>query len=118
LRCPRDWRRYTTLDGHAIGTDADARGCDRFRAEEVFMPTVRVLYFSSLRLALGRDDETFVLPAKTTAHEILRTIAEAHPERTGEILGARLAVNREFSQGEVHLHDGAELAVITPVSGG
>ena len=82
------------------------------------MPNVAVLYFSGLRLALGRESESFELPENTTVPEILQAIAAAHPSQSEAILGARLAVDQAFASGEVRLHNGSELAVITPVSGG
>ena len=82
------------------------------------MVRVTVLYFSNLRLALGIDREQVELPERTTATAILEAISRVHPAHAQEVSAARLAVNQAFAAGEVVLHEGAELAVITPVSGG
>lgn len=82
------------------------------------MPRVDVLYFSSLRLALGRERESFNLASPTHHRDVLRSIADVHPAQAAAILGARLAVDRSFIEGDITLREGAELAVITPVSGG
>lgn len=82
------------------------------------MPAVEVLYFSSLRLALGFPSERLELPERTTAAEVLEALARAHPAQATAIRSARLAVDQAFAAGEVVLREGAELAVVTPVSGG
>ena len=82
------------------------------------MPRVDVLYFSSLRLALGLERESFDLASPSHHRDILRSIADAHPAQASAILGARLAVDRSFVAGDITLREGAEIAVITPVSGG
>ena len=82
------------------------------------MAVVDVLYFSGLRLALGIDRERVELPSGADAAALLRLIAERHPAHAAAIRGARLAVDQTFASGIVELREGAELAVITPVSGG
>ncbi len=82
------------------------------------MARVMVLYFSTLRRSLGIDQESFELPSQTTSAEILSAIAMRHPLQSPEIHTARLAVDQAFAEGDITLREGAELAVITPVSGG
>jgi molybdopterin converting factor small subunit len=82
------------------------------------MVRVTVLYFSTLRRSLGIDQESFELPPQTTSPDILSAIAMRHPLQAPEIRTARLAVDQAFAEGDVALREGAELAVITPVSGG
>ncbi|MFM2153229.1 MAG: hypothetical protein RL199_1664 [Pseudomonadota bacterium] len=82
------------------------------------MVRVTVLYFSTLRQALGQERESVDLPAQSTAREILTLLSERHPTQAAAIAGARLAVDQAFAFGQVTLREGAELAVITAVSGG
>lgn len=82
------------------------------------MATVRVLYFSGLRLALGIGEETMELPDRAETAELLSRISQRHPSQASAIRSARLAVDQAFVSGAVELRDGAEVAVITPVSGG
>jgi molybdopterin synthase catalytic subunit len=82
------------------------------------MAVVDVLYFSGLRLALGIDRERAELPSGADAAELLRLISDRHPAQAAAIRGARLAVDQAFASGVVELREGAEVAVITPVSGG
>jgi molybdopterin synthase catalytic subunit len=78
---------------------------------------VVVLFFSGARDAAGTGRETLaVVPA--TVGALRRALAEAHP-RLGPILArSRLAVDQEFASDEAPLRDGAEVAIIPPVSGG
>ena len=82
------------------------------------MVRVTVLYFSTLRRSLGIDGETFALPSTTSVVDVLAAISGRHPGHAAEIAAARLAVDQAFAEGVVTLGEGAELAVITPVSGG
>ncbi len=82
------------------------------------MPSVRVLYFAQLRERLNCAEETLTLPENTDSTAVLALIAERHPQARDVIASARLAVDCAFVSGAVTLCDGAELAVITPVSGG
>jgi molybdopterin converting factor small subunit len=82
------------------------------------MARVTVLYFSTLRQLLGLEREPMDLPGSATADELLALIAARHSDAAASFEGARLAVDQSFAAGPVTLRDGAELAVITPVSGG
>ena len=82
------------------------------------MPRVRVLYFASVRDAIGLDHEDVDLPDHGEASELIAALARRHP-RAARLLGvSRLAVDQEFARGPVRLSSSAEVAVIPPVSGG
>jgi molybdopterin converting factor subunit 1 len=82
------------------------------------MPRVRVLYFASVRDAIGLEHEEVDLPDRVEASELIAALARRHP-RAAVLLGAsRLAVDQEFARGPVLLTASAEVAVIPPVSGG
>src|SRR5215468_2750709 len=80
--------------------------------------TVRVLFFSAARDAVGREEIEFNCDAGDTAGEALQKILSAHPalNRFGKSL--LLAVNQEYADQNRKLHNGDELAIFPPVSGG
>jgi molybdopterin synthase catalytic subunit len=78
---------------------------------------VVVLYFSGARDAAGTARETLAAPPATVG-ELRRVLALAHP-RLGPILArSRVAVDQDFAEDEAPLRDGAEIAIVPPVSGG
>ena len=58
------------------------------------------------------------LPAGATVADLRRVIADAHPAVASLLAVSRVAVNHEFAADVDAIPDGAELAVIPPVSGG
>jgi molybdopterin synthase catalytic subunit len=79
---------------------------------------VTVLYFAAARERAGVDRETFELPAGATAGAAKARALEAHAALQPIAAHLRLAVDRAFAPESAALHDGAELALIPPVSGG
>ncbi len=78
---------------------------------------LEVLYFANARDAAGTDHE--VLPsAPATVAELRRALAEAHPSLARVLPRCRIAVDQEFVDDGAPLREGAEVAVIPPVSGG
>lgn len=83
--------------------------------------TITILYFASLREALGREHETLALPGGVGCVGALR---EALHARGGawEALAAgkavRAAVNQALAHAETPLADGDEVAFFPPVTGG
>ncbi len=82
------------------------------------MATVTVLYFAALRERLGQERETLTLPEATDDRSVLALIGERHPQLAALLAPCRLAVDHAFVRGAIALHDGSEVAVIPPVSGG
>jgi selenide, water dikinase len=80
---------------------------------------VRVRLFAILRERAGTDWLALQLPAGALASDALNAIS-AHERLHGvlERLPVALAVNREYAQPSTRLHEGDELALIPPVSGG
>jgi molybdopterin synthase catalytic subunit len=76
-----------------------------------------ILYFAGARDAAGTAREA--LPSTpATVGDLRRHLAEAHP-RLGPILArSRIAVDQDFAPDEAPLRDGAEVAIVPPVSGG
>ena len=80
------------------------------------MPVV-VLYFAGARDAAGTARET--LPAvPATVGALRRALAEAHPTLAPILARSRIAVDQDFATDDAPLRDGAEVAVVPPVSGG
>lgn len=79
---------------------------------------VKLLCFAQLRDHIA-DTETIVsLPSGATGRALLQRLKIRHPRITSLLDVSRLAVNREYVSDDVELHDGDEVAVIPPVSGG
>ena len=78
---------------------------------------VTVLYFAVAREASGMESESLAAwPA--TVGELRAALAARHPALARVLHRCRLAVNQEFAQDGDPVPDGAEVAVIPPVSGG
>jgi MoaE-MoaD fusion protein len=77
-----------------------------------------VLYFAGVRDQVGRGTEPLELPARATSRAILDLIAARHPHCRELLLQSRVAVDHDFVLGEAAIREGAEVAVIQPVSGG
>ncbi|MYC96888.1 MAG: MoaD/ThiS family protein [Caldilineaceae bacterium SB0661_bin_32] len=74
---------------------------------------VRLVLFAGLRQAAGFKRETVSLPEDATVGDLLEC-------RVPNLLGRTfyVAVNEEFAQRDTVLHDGDEVALLPPVSGG
>jgi molybdopterin synthase catalytic subunit/molybdopterin converting factor small subunit len=74
---------------------------------------VRLLAFAALRERLGFSERSLELPEGTTAAEAAAFALGGPVPR-----GLSFAVNREVAPGTTPLHEGDELALLPPVSGG
>jgi molybdopterin converting factor subunit 1 len=79
---------------------------------------LQVLVFSVLREQLGTDALTVTLDAPATGRDLIDHLAAAHPPVEAYRAVIRLAVNETYVPVGARLHDGDEVALITPVSGG
>jgi molybdopterin synthase catalytic subunit len=78
---------------------------------------LEVLYFAGARDAAGRARET--LPeAPPTVGDLRRALEAAHPKLGRVLARCRIAVDQEFAPDDAPLRDGAEVAIVPPVSGG
>ena len=80
--------------------------------------TVRVLFFSELRERLGRAEMDVRLDGGATGRSLVERLATDHPALAPYAPVLRLAVNQTHRPLSVPLHDGDEVAVLTPMSGG
>ena len=79
---------------------------------------VTVLYFAAARERAGRDRESLDLPEGATAGQAKARLLELHPSLAPIAPHLRLAVDKAFAGDAVVLEEGAEVALIPPVSGG
>ena len=71
-----------------------------------------------LRDAAGTEECWLALESGARGVDAKTTLVARHPCLAGLVEYARLAINQEYQPWEAPLHDGDELALIPPVSGG
>ena len=81
--------------------------------------TVTVLCFASLREQLGGEPAIVLrTPAGSRVAELRSALAARFPRAAPYLSHCRVAVEQEFVRDDAVLPDGAEVALIPPVSGG
>ena len=78
----------------------------------------RMLYFATFRDLTGIREEELCLPDGTTVVDLHDRLAELHPTIEKGLPTAVFAINREFAFRDDLIHDGDEVAIFPPVSGG
>jgi molybdopterin converting factor subunit 1 len=79
---------------------------------------VRVLLFAALREAAGKSELELELPAGATPSELWNRLVAAHPALQPYGGTIMVAVNQEYVQPWVELHEADEVAFVPPISGG
>ncbi len=82
------------------------------------MIEIHVRLFATLRQLAGWSQQPLELPEGATLDEALAAIDQRFPALT---IGRRTfyaAVNQEYAKGDQVLHNGDEVAIFPPVSGG
>jgi molybdopterin converting factor subunit 1 len=79
---------------------------------------IDVLAFAQAREAIGAARTRLELPEGSRVSDALALLTGRHPELRAIAPHLAVAVNRELVRGERELADGAELALLPPVSGG
>ncbi len=74
---------------------------------------VRLILFAGLRQAAGFKEDSVTLPDSATVGDLLDRRVPQLRRRTFYV-----AVNEEYAQRDTVLHDGDEIALLPPVSGG
>ena len=82
------------------------------------MLKITVLYFAQAQEHCGCPLETIEIQRDTNTSAVRNLLAQRHPSLAELLPHCRLAVDQSFVDGPLILTDGAELAVIPPVSGG
>ena len=80
--------------------------------------SVTVLYFASLSDLMGCDEQKLKLPRDSKVADLLSLLEAERPDLLRFQRRFRVAQNQEFVELTTRLEDGAELALIPPVSGG
>ncbi|MCS6830475.1 MAG: molybdopterin converting factor subunit 1 [Armatimonadota bacterium] len=78
---------------------------------------VHVLFFGHLKDQAG-EREQVVLAGSATVRDMLNTLCARHPELLQWLECTRIAVNMEYASPETPLHEGDEVALLPPMSGG
>jgi molybdopterin converting factor subunit 1 len=79
---------------------------------------IRVKLFAIVKERAGVAELPLDLPDASTVAAAEQALKEKFPAIAGFLRQAAYAVNREYVNATTVLHDGDELAVIPPVSGG
>ena len=79
---------------------------------------VQVLFFGQLKEWLGREAETLTLPQPASVQQVLEHYAQAAPQVRALLPALAVAVNQVFASASHPLHEGDEVALLPPVSGG
>lgn len=87
--------------------------CDILRGVQV-----NVRYLGMLSELAGRDSESLVMPDGAALGELMAALQQRIPELAQFSQVLALAVNYEYSGVDTKLHEGDEVALIPPVSGG
>lgn len=79
---------------------------------------VKVLYFGMLRDFAGRDEELLHLEEAATLGSLYSQLQKTYPKLSSFSNAIALSINSEYAQPDAALHDGDEVALLPPVSGG
>jgi sulfur-carrier protein len=86
------------------------------------MRTITILYFASVREAVGCDSETRDIPdAVTTARALIASLAEqsaGHAAAFADLGRLRVAIDQQLADLDAPLGDVHEIAFFPPVTGG
>lgn len=82
------------------------------------MITVTIKLFAAYQDAFATPELVLTLPDATTVGAVRDRLIQEHPELAQWRDLTRFGVNLEFVEAQTPLHDGDELVLIPPVSGG
>ena len=80
--------------------------------------TINVRFFAILKDRAGAAETSLELPEGATVATAAEQLAMKFPPLRDSLRRVAYAVNREYVTPQMQLHDGDELALIPPVSGG
>jgi molybdopterin converting factor subunit 1 len=79
---------------------------------------VRVKLFARARDLAGVGELTVSLPEGATVADLRRALAVERPALAGLMTRSAIALDDDFASDDVVVRDGAEVALLPPVSGG
>ncbi len=79
---------------------------------------VRVLFFATCRTVFGCKETEITLPSAASVKDLKMLLSQREPAWAGIESKVSVAVNAEYVTDDEPLHDGDEVALIPPVSGG
>jgi MoaE-MoaD fusion protein len=79
---------------------------------------VTILFFAQARDRAGRGSLELELPRGSTVADVARRVRELHPALEPLWPHLAIALDGKLAPGDAPLRDGAEIAVLPPVSGG
>jgi len=79
---------------------------------------IRVKLFAILRDQAGQSETSLELPEGATVQQARKNLMESLPAIASYMDRVAFAINLSYARPESVLHDGDELAVLPPVSGG
>ncbi|NYF79759.1 molybdopterin converting factor subunit 1 [Granulicella arctica] len=79
---------------------------------------MRVLYFGVLKDVVGREREEVELAEGSSVAILLESIQQRQQTRPKLWASIAVAVNQEYVRPDILLHEGDEVALLPPVSGG
>jgi len=79
---------------------------------------VRVLLFGMLKDIAGKSSDSMDLPEQASVRDVLARYECSIPRFKESLPSLAFAVNQQYAKPETTLHDGDELALLPPVSGG
>jgi molybdopterin synthase sulfur carrier subunit len=80
--------------------------------------TITVKLFAAYQEAYGLSELTLEFPLETPVWQVLERLSREHPELEQWREMTRFGINLEFATPETILHNGDEVVLIPPVSGG
>lgn len=79
---------------------------------------ITVKFFALLRDVVQRESAEVLLKEGATVADLPAAIGEAFPELRQHLPTLSFAVNNEYAGKQQRLHDGDEVALLPPISGG
>lgn len=79
---------------------------------------VRILLFGMLKDIAGKSSDSLDLPEQSSVRDVLTRYESTIPRFKDSLPSLAFAVNQQYAKPETTLHDGDEVALLPPVSGG